>query len=863
MSNNRISCCCGQIECAYLILEQKFLGLDPVFGSSGVKLWLRTFNGYTGPVAPGYTGPDGITGCGITLENGARQHIGIFLGYEMWDDPKLFAELKKEDYIWPGSPLFEKQNFSYRTRGKLILPTKYKGITLDNTFLDPEDDNKLKYRYFNGKFEDTDIIGAIDDIETCFDRRPGGDRPKGFTSDYSHYCTSPHCGSTVTYIPNGKICDEGITFETMNVFSVTGPDDNLNIDKHFWNLDVEYSDVMTDILSSNKKYQIFYSIDPNEIQQGSRKVMCHLADNHKDWCEGRTAKCICGGLSETLVDNKEMKDAFYQTLPENVSVFQAGVLKCQDPEENNFNISIGDIRGVYQFLIQPVIPDSDIECLCPITEEQENDPLFLGVTNSTFEGEFPRICDPERRRTYNFIQQRTINPNYNTGKGIHWANDCKKVIDCTQGGPCYDDGTWPPEWCGLFSYSFLVTWQTTTESDFIPREPCDSCNNPIDCCVKGYPPPGSPASCGDYRYSSTTYNYHFGPTDYIEKLAQLPNMCGSGGYTKTSPYSNWTQTVSPLQCRIYTQTVDPCNPNLTSFKVKHKMESYVRYLGPRYNIRRISPVTELCQPADQNGNCERYYEWEYYDDGVCEDTDTERDNGPRYLELGGDFNFYACDGSNPLYYNSRYCTCVCNKGEAYRIYVNHKEDTNYIINPYIMIDGDSKYFDTNGLPNFEKYMNNYLSVWKQYRINLDSSVENYKILAQNPYCNTGKQYGTYFLFNDNKELTLGTDALIQSECHVEWDQVPNPDTPVPTMFGPWIRSTQPCISLPKTKPSLQNVAIKNIKTNSPCWSELKQYFNTTTATGLNGIDYTTLEGITITNCTNITSYDFLNTIINY
>jgi len=855
MSNNRISCCCGQIECAYIILEQKFLGLDPVFGSSGVKLWLRTFNGYTGPVAPGYTGPDGITGCGITLENGARQHIGISLDYEMWDEPKLFAELKKEDYIWPGSPLFEKQNFSYRTRGKLILPTKYKGISLDNTFLDPEDDNKLKYKYFNGKFEDTDIIGAIDDIETCFDRRPSGDRPKGSTFDYSYYCTQPNCGATVTYIPNGKICDEGITFETMNVFSVTGPDGNLNIDKHFWNLDVEYSDVMTDILSSNKKYQIFYSVDPNDIQAGSRTVMCHSQNYNNQWCNGITAECICGSVVEKFVENKVMKNAFYQTLPENISVFQAGVLKCQDPEENNFNISLGDIRRVYDFLIQPVVPNSDMECLCPITQEELEDPYFLGDFNSTSDTELPRICDPQLRKTYNFTQQPQINPNYHTGKGIHWANVCQKIIDCIRGGQCQSDGSLPPDWCGLRSYSFLITTQDYSLDITIPYNKGSDCTGLClspsqDCCIEGFLN-ATTARCGREIEKWTYYSWQFGPTDYIERLRRW--LEGTGGYTDSRG-----GILSPISCQIFTFTVDPCNPNPTNMTVKIKKNPTIRYSCCQQTFERIStpypclPGTPFCDP--------RFYEWKFTDTGIpCEDFDSDRDNGPEYLELGGDFDMYACGARGDFLY----CTCVCNKGQFYYKDYDHIEDTNYIINPYMMIDNDSRYFDVvKGvtLPNFQKYMNNYLSVWKEYRTNLDSSVENYKVLGQNPYCKP-KEIGTYFFFNENKGITLGSSSY--TDCHFQWESVPNIDTPVSSVFSPYIKYTPACISLPKTKPSLQDVAIKNIKTNSPCWSELKQYFRTTTATGPNGTNYTTLEGITITNCTNIASYDFLNNIINY
>jgi len=205
--------------------------------------------------------------------------------------------------------------------------------------------------------------------------------------------------------------------------------------------------------------------------------------------------------------------------------------------------------------------------------------------------------------------------------------------------------------------------------------------------------------------------------------------------------------------------------------------------------------------------------------------------------------------------------------------VNFTENTNYVINPYIMIDGDSRYFD-NKIPNFYKYIQHYLNVWKQDRLNLDTTVNQYATYVDNPKCNTGFSipgHPNFYIFNKNKGITSGnkTNRIIckngiESEnFYSRYTNIPNPDYPCKTVFT---FDRFGLCSPPSQIPSFTDIS--KIYTNQTpnqrpkCFNEIIDYFNASLVRTTQGITYYVLpEGPTLNSCVDFHSIDFLNNLL--
>ena len=318
MSNNRISCCC-QVECAYLILKRKVLGLDPVFGSPGINLWGQTFKGYTGPVAKGYNGPDAITDCGQELDNGLYEHLGISPDYEIWSTPELLTSITGDNISWPGSPILEKKDFKYFITGSFILPEKYKGISFggpDNSVIK---NNQLYFRYFGG--ESIDIIKSI---KKCFNINKDDE----FTFK-------------VPYVNDGTVCSidkpdgsyRGVSFDNISAGITSDLNPNEVSQEHIFDIKINYSSKLLDNLT-DKNSRMFYSVvEPKQPISGNfDESYCHnytdiapYSGARKSWCTGLTFaynQVTDCNIPAKVIDGKSMKYAFYQSIPESIELYK-------------------------------------------------------------------------------------------------------------------------------------------------------------------------------------------------------------------------------------------------------------------------------------------------------------------------------------------------------------------------------------------------------------------------------------------------------------------------------------------------------------------------------------------------------------
>jgi hypothetical protein len=504
MSNNRISCCC-QVECAYLILKRKVLGLDPVFGSPGINFWGQTFKGYTGPVAKGYDGPNPITDCGQDLNNGLYEHIGISPDYEIWSTPELLASITGDNILWPGSPILEKKDFKYFITGSFILPEKYKELSIggpDNSVIK---NNELYFRYFGG--ESIDIIKSI---KNCFKIKKDDE----FTFK-------------VPYVKDGTVCNidnpdgsyRGVSFDNISGGITSDSNPNEVTQEHIFDIKINYSNKLLNNLT-DKNSRIFYSVvEPKQPISGNfDESYCHnythispYSGARKSWCTGVTFaydQVTDCAIPAKLIDGKSMKYAFYQSIPDSIELYKIDLFRCTDENTNESYLSIGDTDLIKRFRVQSILPKSSKYTGC-IQD-------FCGLTAPNFyplDGLNARLCSfyafPPISYSSLSEDDYICEPIKFTEKGQNWSQESCKTHNCklkpnpgcldADGNPFFDclgrvsyTAVWVVENTGYYA---LIFYGRT--SDYTPPPECNAPNS--YCVTDEY----SVDTCGDYSNDPT------------------------------------------------------------------------------------------------------------------------------------------------------------------------------------------------------------------------------------------------------------------------------------------------------------------------------------------------------------------------
>lgn len=822
-------CCCQkEKECAYLFLKRKILGLDPIFGSPGINIWGQTFKGYTGPLSPGYSGTDAITGCGRELAEGIYEHMGISYGYEMWTTPKLLAHIPEDNISWGGSPDMQKKNFTYFISGNFVLPRKYQGLSFGSFENAIYKDEQLHYRYFGGN---DDILTSI---QNCLSIR----RQDLFTA-------------RIPYVEPGTICDIGkqiggitseIRYDDVTYGITSGSESNEISNEHIFDIKITYSNDLNEIIRNNNN-RIFYSvIEPKEPVGGEITPLCKIGrgPGFNAWCKGVTLNNNCY-VPPYNVGDKKVKLAFYQTIPEALDVYRVDLHKCTDETTGENYLSIGNVYFEQSFRIQPVLPASEKTTKC-----SQDVCLPRGVDASV--NRDPVICGGYR---YYPNDYEYCEPIEYTKKGLKWNFNCKEFTCSQPDNP--DCADWEEYERSQGSPDCSDILSDTTISVTIPWENYRSVV------------PECPVDCGDpnnaRRIVTTTYEGRF-----VNREARIPEDCGYRTEEPTGCLGAGTSTRS-IECETLSYEKPVCNPpepisgpDFNLFCLNDDCTSYFL----RWTLKNTSTVTRTY--------CDGTTEKETYTSDVYAQASGRSYNCKESVRR-------ICESNPGIPLGPSFCTCCCGvncDGETEIPTVTVatlQEATQYEINPYIMIDGNPAYFDgpEYTLPNFNNYIKNYFDIWKSDRQELDSSVDNYEIFVDNPTCNVGflSDPGRFFFLNKQKGITAGT--FKQEYCEATnkfytvpiWKTVPNPDYPCENVYTFSSNKNINCFNVVKNK-NFDTISKEYSKLppeqQPPCFKEIIKYFPTEQKE-VDGITFISLVGITLQDCNDFRSVSQVNKIL--
>lgn len=174
MSTHRFNCC-KQIECAYMFIRSKTLGACPVFNTPEIRLWSNEITGHTA----------GLTGCAPVYDEKeptrllGYKNIGVRSG-DIYHSTKLVTIIPGDNISYYGrrNDQTEDPKPLSLAFGSIVLPTKYKGIRLDNTVTD--ENGNLYYKYVKGVYPE-----SISRFRGSFNRADYGFATQGITAGLS------------------------------------------------------------------------------------------------------------------------------------------------------------------------------------------------------------------------------------------------------------------------------------------------------------------------------------------------------------------------------------------------------------------------------------------------------------------------------------------------------------------------------------------------------------------------------------------------------------------------------------------------------------------------------------------------------
>ena len=188
--------------------------------------------------------------------------------------------------------------------------------------------------------------------------------------------------------------------------------------------------------------------------------------------------------------------------------------------------------------------------------------------------------------------------------------------------------------------------------------------------------------------------------------------------------------------------------------------------------------------------------------------------------------------------------------------------TEYEINPYLMMDGDSRYFTDASTPDWTKFISHISSgVWKNDRRSIDPEIDNYKLFTRNPNCGRFPLYFGYFMWNKNKTAKDRINVGCKTK---EFSNPTGFDSSSSTCSFP----NSVCYTSPRKHISTNNKAdliqkswdIHGI-TAPPCWKQILLKHPLITGisgmSGNQGITFYSLTDIIIDDCSNLELTEFI------
>ena len=835
-------CCCEKISCGYLIVTGRKYGVDPVYGDSGVDFWIRSFSGYVDDPA--------TKRCNASAD---LPYGGITADLEIWQSAKPVTSFPPRDYVWSGSPYSDMRDFHYNIRGRIILPTKYKGIPIKDSVSVQADDGEVKphYRLYTGDVVDP----GADILETL---------NLAFSRNTNPYIVS---GLVVAYAPGSSICSETQNLQQVNLKGITTENNTSlsKIDRNFWNIEVEYTDVINTAINSKKPFQLFFTVIPPPVATGDYNSLCPayppFTTENEYWCKGATFDNLpgrqqgdlCTSVPPKLINDKTMKLGYFQSIPEKYYLYRVDIFLCKDETGTSY-LTLGDFNYNDTFYVTPIISNSLNKCdTCKKEQtEWENrdnpkpgdvNPRDLQRANYT-----PRVCGSLSDEQY---PPFLFGPVQGTGIGIAWSDQCTKFPLTREAcGTCENHN------CQLTLY-WRANWeQVSTTSTYTPLF------NPNNC---------APALCSKYRsYGYQNVGWEVSTTP-ISPCSEEP----VSRTTRTPYYSFCEKDNTTVQTLEVVETVTSyCVSGSSTISVCGGSSQEVFST----NIHILSETTEY-------GPCGQL--------GIGQSRTTTHSD--RYVPLSFKLEYPSVCVDNPYgtgqSCRGSYLDCICccnNCGNSptsisqYFLLGARKEITKYIINPFIFQTGT--HLDKNGLPDFTAFIKNgYLPAWKGYMSEYVSKDANfYDVFVPNPSCpkpqsGDSDSYfsalpGSYFFYNPNipttegKKLTpytnpqyIGCVGPGSYSLEYKYEILPNPVKPLSRMYGSDSGITNKIYCRKPFRPSATSVYIHQDSLNTGAWQNVKKYFGYHVEYA-NGITYDALD-VDITKCTTFMSESFLRTWI--
>ena len=821
-------CCCEKISCGYAIVTGRKYGVDPVYGDSGVDFWIRSFSGYVDDPA--------TKRCNASAD---LPYGGITADLEIWQSAKPVTSFPPRDYVWSGSPYSEMRNFHYNIRGRIILPTKYKGIPIKDSVSIRADDGEVKpyYRLYTG-----DVVD------------PGADILETLNLAFSRN-TNPSIVSSrvIAYEQDSSICSETQNIRKINLKGITtGNSTSLfKIDRNFWNIEVEYTDAINTAINSKKPFQLFFTVTPPPVATDDYNSFCPFRSTIENeyWCKGDFVDNrrgleqgdLCATVPPKLIYDKTVKLGFFQSIPEEYYMYRVDIFLCKDETGTSY-LTLGDFNYNDKFYVTPIISNSLNKCDTCKKQQTEwqnrGNPKPEDVNPGDLQraGYTPRVCGSLSDEQY---PPFLFGPVQGTGIGIAWSDVCEKIPltreacnTCGNNYPCATPIYWQAVWTEVYTESKL--WKVdgscfpqlvfTTRSQGYEDAGIAQSTTPLFSCSQVIPPPKT----------TKTTSYATGcdpPVRYVEITETRSQRCIEGAVD-----------------------LSKCGGSSEVFST---------------NIHLFNQGTYHVSPYETITYVDKYV--------------------PLNFSVGTPFVCFdsaGAPGGRACAASYRDCVCCCNNcgipmpgTEQYFLLGARKEITEYIINPFIFQTGT--HLDKNGLPDFTAFMKNgYLPAWKGYMSEYVSKDANfYDVFVPNPSCpkpqsGDSDSYfsalpGSYFFYNPNipttegKKLTLDTNpqyiGCVSPGLEYKYEILPNPVKPLSRMYGSNSRITNKIYCRKPFRPSATSVYIHEDSLNTGAWQNVKKYFGYHVEYA-NGITYDALD-VDITKCTTFMSESFLRTWI--
>ena len=597
-----------------------------------------------------------------------------------------------------------------------------------------------------------------------------------------------------------------------------------NYEKDVSLLRVYYSDAANTALKGIKPsdVQLIYSLDSTaiiptgtflpDVSPGCRP--CRRTFEDREICYNGPARS-CGGTPY----------AYFQTVPENIDIININLKICKNENNSSF-ISITDTSYAGNFTVQKALVTSTHNCGPAVVDCSNEKTLFGGICCSDAEGTFD-AC-----------------PVHGLGKGfVNAFENCTliPIIPCnTDTVTCADahcnDTSPDPSTDNQVPIGNCIDQHYLAEIIYVERyEECDP--DPDYAC--GVNDDGSiiPATCISHSYE---HKWYLGPT-----IFQVGDWWAGSGYVPTKmpgtdiPYCGYTEPITTPGCRGYLRfhcdlinfTVPGCNANIEI----------------PYDQFYISHGNDFCcggvPPLDSHSPQKLIF------------------RSPCHADDGTLTGCCCCGGTEG---------CPQSGGDLGNIMcITLRGNTSFSPNPYVMYTNNSAYFETvkgKSVPNFINYLKHYFETWANDRRTLYPEVDSYKVYIKNPKCNAGA-VPDYFFYSNSRPITGENFFYDQDRCVNRYTKIPNWDPLCKEQFLLSAFKKNCGKNIPhyaKIEDLSYKLACDDNYTESPCWKELSkhwpmeniEYYGMCNGEGLT-LTIERPKGLTLGNCTNILSWEFL------